>query len=199
MKHIKPFKLIQEADDAALAPTPEPQPVDNQVVNQVPTTTEPVAPELSEPEIQNRKSMVVLKEFLAELRTHLIYWFKYGKIKDSLIAINNDITKQKNGLCVWADDTNGKYLWKITFLEHEVQGMIKQIEKLLFIVKVYDTEREYLIKKKEVVISVDDMNEDFLIDTIEEIKNSILKIPKSDSDVKKFKDFEKDSLTDDIY
>ncbi len=189
MKYIVKFKkynLIKEADESAIAPAPEALQSDNQDVNQ-------------EPEIQDRNSAVVLKEFLEELRGHLIYWFKYGEISNILLAKNRDITKERRGLCIWAEDVDKEYMWKIKFLEHEIQGRLKQVEKLLLTVDVYDYDREYIIKQKEIVIPIDKMNEDFLIKTIKEIKAAVLKVPSKTSDVKRFKDDEKDSLTDDIY
>lgn len=189
MKYIVKFKkynLIKEADEPSVAPAPVALPTDNQDV-------------IQEPEIQDRNSAVVLKEFLEELRGHLIFWFKYGEISNILLAKNRDITKERRGLCIWAEDVDKEYMWKIKFLEHETQGKLKQVEKLLLTVDVYDYDKEYLIKQKEIVIPINKMNEDYLMETINEIKDSILKAPTKMSDVKKFKDDEEDSLTDDIY
>lgn len=207
MKHILKFdkyNLIKEADevDPALdtpapsteAPAPEQLPADNQQV-----ATDSATPEPTEPEVPKRNSAVVLKEFLEELRGHLIYWFKFGKISDILTAKNRDITKERRGLCIWAEDVEQEYMWKIKFLESEIQGKIEQVEKLLLSIDVYDYDRENLLKQKEIIIPIDKMNEDYLMKTIKEIKKSILKVPSKISDVKKFKEGEKDSLTDDIY
>lgn len=187
------FNLIKEADETAPvteAPAPDPSalPTDNQVDDTK-----------IEPEIQKRNSAVVLKEFLTELRGHIIYWMKYGDISNILTASNSDITTERRGICVWAEDVDEKYMWKIKFLEPETQGKIERIEKLLLAISVYDNNKENILKSKEIIIPIDDMNEDYLISAIKDIKGAILKVPKKVSDVKKFKKGEKDSLTDDIY
>ncbi len=185
MKNILSFekyRLLKESDET----TPD----------EVKTTEDGV-------EIEKRNSAVVLKEFFKELKSHLIYWFTYGDISKILKADTNDIEQELRGLCCWAievdDNSTEKYQWRIKFLEADQEGMVDRIKKVKMSLDVFDFNKEYLIKSKEIIIDVDKISEDFLIRKIKKVKSTIIKEPKNNKDIESFKKGERGDLTDDIY
>lgn len=209
MKYLINFKkygLIKEAEENIPSETlpettPETAPTQPETNTTPLETPIPTDTDINDDkvEVESRNSAVVLKEFFEELRSHLIYWFKYGKITQFLSANTRDITIERRGICIWASDNDGKYMWKIKFLEAEIQGNIKRMEKVLLTMDVYSYDEDILLKSKEIVIPVDKIHEDFLIEKIKKVKSTILKVPHSIEDVKKFKNIETDLLEDDIY
>jgi hypothetical protein len=154
-------------------------------------------------ETPKRSAVVLLKKLMNELRTHLIYWFKYGKISKMLISDADDITLEKRGLCLWATDTNGsdetKYQWRIRLSEAEQEGMVDSINKIRIAFDVFDYSKQYLVRSDEVIVMVEKFTEEFMISRIKRMKKSIIKVPTNDADVKKFKSEEEGLLGDDIY
>jgi hypothetical protein len=154
-------------------------------------------------ETPKRNAAVLLKKLMPELRSHLIYWFNYGKLSKLMDADADDVDLEDSGLCLWATDMNGsdenKYQWRIKIVEAEQEGMVERVERVKLILTVFDYNREYMIRTEETNIKVTKFNEDFLLSRIKRMKNTILKVPKDDKDVKKFKDREEEMFGDDIY
>jgi hypothetical protein len=172
----------------------------------------PDAPDLQTPageekesdyETPKRSAVVLLKKLMNELRSHLIYWFRYGKMSKLLTSDADDVTLEKRGLCLWATDTNGsddtKYQWRIKLSEAEQEGMVERVEKIRISLDVFDYSRQYLVRSDEAIITVGKFTEEFLISRIKRMKSTIIKVPTDNNDVEKFKDEEEGLLGDDIY
>lgn len=196
MKNIlsfKKFHLLKEAEE----PLEEPQ------AEETAPEVEPEDDDSDKVTTPKRRSSVILKELMGEIRAHFIYWFSFGELSKLLVADGNDMTYEKRGLCIWAVENNNqsdaKYQWRIKISEAEIEGMVEKISKIRLSLDVFDYNKEYLVKSEEIDVPVNKLTEDFVINRINKIKETILKVPKDDKEVKRFKDNEKRMLDDDIY
>jgi hypothetical protein len=171
-----------------------------------PTADTPAAPapkERKSEETTKRNAAIVLKELLWELRSNFIYWFHFGELSKILIAEADDMTCAKRELCIWAteEDASGnvKYQWRIKILEAEQEGEVEKIERVRISFDVFDDSKQYLLSSTEKNIKLSRLNDDYVVGKIKKIKNTIIKKPKTQGDVAKFKGDQEERLSDDIY
>lgn len=139
------------------------------------------------------------KEFFKELKEHVFYWFNYDFLKEkwSISSLENDIESVE----VWFNDKDNKdpYEYKVLFKSIEKDPLVEKVEKVTMTISIYNNNDNSLLKQTDMEVGLEYINADSFNKFIEKTKKRIIKVPKSDEDVKDFKKKEVRRLGDNIY
>jgi hypothetical protein len=154
-------------------------------------------------EIKPRFSLVILKKFFKELKDNVYYWFNYDVLSKYYDLEN--LEEEKRSLSVWFKDKVKdrldvpQFMYKIKFMETEIEGDIEKVETVLLNIHIYDFETNDLLKEEEIKIDLSNINASFINKRLKIIKKRILKAPKSKEDIEDFKMKQTRRLGDNIY
>lgn len=140
--------------------------------------------------------LVAGKSFFRELHTHAKYWFTYGTLQKIGELEKDEMDSDK--ISLWVRDKNDDYLWKIIIRIADEISPSDKVEKLKVDLQLYD-DTDKLLRSTTTDTETKQMTEITMRRMLYRLRKSVIKVPKTKIDVKRFNKDEGENLTDDIY
>ena len=146
-----------------------------------------------------RLKPVIDKEFFAELKQHIFYWFNYQFLNKKYEMDTIDSTQ--NEVTVWFAEKakSPLYEYKATFTTAGDIGKVEKIEKVKLMIWIYEYETHELLTHTEMEVGLRYLNAKSLNNFIKKVHKRIIRTPKDGEDIELFKKREKRRLGDNIY
>jgi hypothetical protein len=142
--------------------------------------------------------LVVDKEFFAELKEHIFYWFTYDFLKEKYIL--DSLEKTEKEVVAWFYDNLDVplYQYKVYYTPIENMPLVEKIEQVKMNISIYEYENQTLLKQTEMMVGIKYLNSESFNKFVNKVKKRIIRTPKNGEDIEDFKRKEKRRLSDNI-
>lgn len=141
---------------------------------------------------------VIDKDFFAELKEHVEYWFKYDFLNKKYELVDTDLMDDELKI-TFEDKGDSQLMYIVRYITNENLSITDKISKVKMMVTIYNHFDTKKLKESENEVDVEFLNAKSFNRLVNKVKDRIITIPQNSKDVDKFRDKEHRRLQDDVY